>query len=251
MHDVHNPAFTFGDMSTQFAQLVLRLKTTTYHGIEIVNEISRPAYRILAFPMSGFEIAGVVLAGPAVVGQLVQITLDGYRIFSDARLWGQGIRNCQRDLGVQRERLEDWVQQIAGMGGDLSKVTTQSRYKLILETLAPIAGIFAQVDQLEKKYGIRCVNPRGGIVRPLSSAQSIAGTDGKKRRMRDRIKNKVQKWFTESDSTDAALIHKTVENKSPLQLKNATLSSVDVTTITVRELSLPTRQWNWMHPYPV
>ncbi|CCX30228.1 hypothetical protein FPQ18DRAFT_104164 [Pyronema domesticum] len=191
--------------------------------------------------MSGLEIAGVVLAGPAVVGQLVQNTLNGYRIFSDARLSGQGIRNCQRDLGVQRERLEDWVQQIADMGGDLSKVTTQSRYKLILETLALIVGIFAQVDQLEKKYGILCVNPGGGIVRPLSSAQSIAGTDGEKRRMRDRIKNKFQKWFTESDSTDAALIHKTVENKSPLQLKNATLSSVDVTTITVRELSLPTR----------
>ncbi|KAF8544105.1 hypothetical protein BDD12DRAFT_801463 [Trichophaea hybrida] len=106
--------------------------------------------------MTGFEIAGVALAAPAIVERLIQVSLDGYKVFQDAKMAGKGIQKYRYELDVSRVRLEGWIQ-ATKCGGDLWMALGEKsrRYQLVLETLAYIAGVFAQVEQLEKKYGIK------------------------------------------------------------------------------------------------
>lgn len=105
--------------------------------------------------MSGFEVAGIVLAGPVVVGQLIKTSLEGYRMFSEVQECGKDVRRHQRAMDFQRIRLMDWTRLISEHGGDLSALIDARKYQLALETLVYIAAIFADVDHLEKKYGIR------------------------------------------------------------------------------------------------
>src|SRR5690606_7527971 len=105
--------------------------------------------------MSGFEVAGIVLAGPAIVGMLVRTSLDGYKIFNSARNSGTELRLHQRDLDMQRLRLENWAKLIQSRGGDLSTLVDDKHYELILQTLVVIAGVFVDVDALHQKYGIQ------------------------------------------------------------------------------------------------
>ncbi|KAA8893190.1 hypothetical protein FN846DRAFT_980026 [Sphaerosporella brunnea] len=106
--------------------------------------------------MTGFEIAGVVLAGPAVIQQLLNVAIDGYRVFQDANTAGRGIQQSLYELDITRVRFEDWIRALSKCNGNLAEVLGENsrRYQLVLETLALIAGVFAQVEQLEKKYGI-------------------------------------------------------------------------------------------------
>lgn len=130
--------------------------------------------------MSGFEIAGVIIAGPAIVERLLQVSLDGYRVFQNAKMVGKGIQQCRYELDVTRVRLEDWMRALTKCGGDLSVVLggKSRRYQLVLETLALIAGVFAQVEQLEKKYGIARVNLDQSRVKKLQPAEKGLGIGG-------------------------------------------------------------------------
>ncbi|KAF3187273.1 hypothetical protein TWF225_004423 [Orbilia oligospora] len=79
--------------------------------------------------MSGFEIAGVVIGAPAVVELLIKTSIKGYHTFQSAQLAGSDFQRYQYEL------------------------------KTTLDTLAMITGMFAEVDQLNEKYGITCNSP--------------------------------------------------------------------------------------------
>jgi hypothetical protein len=130
--------------------------------------------------MSGFEIAGVIIAGPAIVERLLQVSLDGYRVFQNAKMVGKEIQQCGYELDITRVRLEDWMRALTKCGGDLSVVLggKSRRYQLVLETLALIAGVFAQVEQLEKKYGIARVNLDQSRVKKLQPGEKGLGIGG-------------------------------------------------------------------------
>lgn len=92
--------------------------------------------------------------------------MQGCKIFQDAELVGVGIQRCQVELGVHRLRLEEWIEEVNSLGGDLAALVggrSNKRYTLILRTLVLITGMFAQVNQLETKYGIRREAPHGSI----------------------------------------------------------------------------------------
>ena len=121
-------------------------------------------HRCTPSQMSGFEIAGAVLATPGIAQLLVCTAVQGCQIFQDAKLAGEGIQRCQVELDTHRLRLEDWIEEVNSFGGDLAALVggrSNKRYTLILRTLVLITGLFAQVDQLESKYGIRRETPHG------------------------------------------------------------------------------------------
>ena len=102
------------------------------------------------------EVAGVVLAGPPIVAGLLKLSIEGYRVFKDASSAGKAIENRFYDLEVTRERLQNWIEELDRRGGDLSALLGEKtrRYQLVLQTLVLIASVFAEAEQLEKKYGI-------------------------------------------------------------------------------------------------
>jgi hypothetical protein len=159
--------------------------------------------------MTGFEVAGVMLTGPAVVGQLLKVSIEGYKAFSEAQAAGKELRQRQRDLEVARHRLEDWIHDLGKVGGDLWLVFEQDpqRYITLLETLASIAEVFAKVELLQSKYGIKCDNPDG----QPSSATSIHLTEtsnsdeaAQRRRKRDWFKGLFH--LETSDSNGSRLL---------------------------------------------
>ncbi|TGZ80330.1 hypothetical protein EX30DRAFT_57162 [Ascodesmis nigricans] len=83
--------------------------------------------------MPEFEIAGAVLAGPAVVDQLLKVTLEGYRIFSEAATAGDGLHQYHRELDVQCKLLKDWIHMIAEYGGGLSILVDSMRYEGMID----------------------------------------------------------------------------------------------------------------------
>jgi len=159
--------------------------------------------------MSGFEVAGVMLAGPAVVGQLLKVSVEGYKAFSEAQATGKKLRQRQRDLEVARHRLEDWIHDLGKVGGNLWAVFERDprRYITILETLASIAEVFAKVELLQSKYGIKYVSPD----EQPSSSTSIQLTEtnnpdeaARRRRKHDWFKGLFQ--LEASDSNGSKLL---------------------------------------------
>jgi hypothetical protein len=103
------------------------------------------------------EVAGLVLAGLAVVAQLLQVSIGGYKVFSQAQSAGTDINRCQHALDVQRERLEDWVRKLATLGGNLSNIvgSNTKRYQVILETLVLMQRCLLKSNNLKRSmvYG--------------------------------------------------------------------------------------------------
>jgi hypothetical protein len=48
--------------------------------------------------MSGIEVAGLAFAAPAVVQQLIEASLEGYRIFQGAQLAGKELQQHLHEL---------------------------------------------------------------------------------------------------------------------------------------------------------
>ncbi|KAF3935759.1 hypothetical protein ABW19_dt0210035 [Dactylella cylindrospora] len=123
--------------------------------------------------MSGFEIAGITLAGPAIVHQLIKVSIDGYQAFQDTKLVGKQYQQLKHDFDVQHERYLDWLRTLSASGGDLSNILDPKsrRYELVLTTLARIAGIFAEMDQLKQRYGITRITSGDSVENRISVAE--------------------------------------------------------------------------------
>ncbi|KAK6499084.1 hypothetical protein TWF481_011653 [Arthrobotrys musiformis] len=108
--------------------------------------------------MSGLEIAGLAIGAPALVPLLIKVSLKGYGIFQNAQFAGRDIQRYQYELTVMCVALQGWERRLKDLGGDLGAIlgAKSLRYKTTLDTLARIAGVFAEVDQLNEKYGITC-----------------------------------------------------------------------------------------------
>ncbi|KAF8246309.1 TPR-like protein [Wilcoxina mikolae CBS 423.85] len=194
--------------------------------------------------MTGFEIAGVVLAGPAVVAQLLNVSIEGYKIFSEAQAAGKELHRCQQDLGVVQHRLEDWIGDLANVGGDLSAVFEKEpqRYITILQTLAYIAEVFVKVEQLQSKYGIKSVGPAEHLS-PVTSIQSTETNNSNEaargRRKRDRIKGFFRVEKSVSDDSKLLLLP-----PKPLHSDGGTLSLSRKAASSFTNLPLPSNNEN-------
>ncbi|KAF3318063.1 hypothetical protein TWF173_008802 [Orbilia oligospora] len=107
--------------------------------------------------MSGvLEVVGVALAIPAVVQQLINISVKGYNIFQSAQLAGTELQKHQVALKIIYVKLEEWVGQLQRLEEDLEVVLGAStmRYTTTLDVLALIAREFVEVNQLNKKYQV-------------------------------------------------------------------------------------------------
>lgn len=120
--------------------------------------------------MAGLEFAGLALAAPAVVQQLLKTSVEGYRIFNDVKDCGKSIHRHQTKLTFEHLRFADWIQIIADHGGDLSALLDGGKYDLAIKVLVHIADVFANVENLEKKYGIQR-HPSSSSARSLPMAR--------------------------------------------------------------------------------
>lgn len=102
------------------------------------------------------EVVTAVMSIPGVVGELLKASKAGYDFFQDVKGVSQDVRSKLYELEVTRIRLDDWIRDLGAHGSDLAKIIDPNsrRYKLVLVTLALIAGVFAEVEQLHQKYGI-------------------------------------------------------------------------------------------------
>jgi len=177
------------------------------------------------------EVAGLVLAGPAVVAQLLQVSIGGYKVFSQAQSAGTDINRCQHALDIQRERLEDWVRKLATLGGNLSNIvgSNTKRYQVILETLVLIAEVFTQVEQLETKYGIRHNDIILREVNPTQSS-SLAKIDfAVRRRKRDIFRGAMRGVWSPDAQEGDSIKHRAESTKLSVgPLRKLAASSVDL-----------------------
>jgi hypothetical protein len=139
--------------------------------------------------------ASLLLGIPGLIKILLEVTLDGYKTLYGAQSCGMDLGSCMRLLEIEWERLEGWIQQLSDAGGDLSRLIdpTTKRYRVVLEVLSQMAGLFAQVEDLESKYGIHRVKLGTGNevctqLLPLARGDSRAA----KARKRDVWRQKFQ-----------------------------------------------------------
>ncbi|KAI3319877.1 hypothetical protein HD806DRAFT_525190 [Xylariaceae sp. AK1471] len=102
------------------------------------------------------EVIGGVSAVTTILEQLLKTCLAGYRLFTTAQNVGKRFENYLYRLEVSRQKLEDWSSEVQNQGRGLQNLIDPRsyRYRLILQTLARIAGTFAEVEQLKREYGI-------------------------------------------------------------------------------------------------
>ncbi|KAK6339900.1 hypothetical protein TWF718_009287 [Orbilia javanica] len=163
--------------------------------------------------MSGFEIAGLAVSTPAVVELLIKAAVKGYNTFQSAQSAGPDFQRYQYELRVMCTELQGWESKLKQSGGDLAAIlgATSLRYKVTLDTLAMIAGVFVEVDQLNEKNGITCDSPNTSRI---SSIQSPPETS--QNRSRDSWMRKI--GFGSKDSTNKkparALVASTIRTLS-------------------------------------
>ncbi|KAI9765584.1 MAG: hypothetical protein M1840_007273 [Geoglossum simile] len=158
--------------------------------------------------MSGLEVAGVALAVPAIVAQLLKVSKEGYELFQNAQA-------VPKD--VQR--------QLHSMG------SPPPQYRLVLQTLVMIAGVFAEVRQLEEKYGIsRVAEDEPAAARVELTEGNPAGKD----RFFAKFVNKVQHLLSRPKPASDD-IHPTPEKSSA----PASFSTSVETGLVPASLSMP------------
>ncbi|KAI1165816.1 hypothetical protein F5B18DRAFT_130419 [Nemania serpens] len=102
------------------------------------------------------EVFSTVAAGTAIADQLLKACLTGYQLFTAAQSVGKDFEKYLYRLEVSHHMLEDWISEVQSDERKLQDFidTKSHRYRLVLQTLAKIAGTFADVEQLKKEYGI-------------------------------------------------------------------------------------------------
>jgi hypothetical protein len=201
------------------------------------------------------EVAGLLIGIPGLVKLLLEVTLDGYKTFSSVQSCGKDIGSCMLLLDVERERLEDWIRQLSTRGGDLSRLIdpTTKRYRVVLEVLAQMAGLFARVEELESKYGIRRVELGSGNEvdskrQAITEGDSLPAKTRKRDMWRQRLKALrpgSQGAVLNTGNSDLMLKeatphkHKLVTSSIPILISNGSTELAQYTIDTDLEVSVP------------
>lgn len=138
-------------------------------------------------PVSASSIAFGVIG---LAGQLLTTGMQCYAIFSDARDFSVDHDSFSWELETERERLIRW-EAIWGVGSDGLRQKLDPgdrRYRYAVGTLARILALFADVDSLGTKYGIRernAVNAdpcqSSGGSKPKVQELDVKGAHGRRR----------------------------------------------------------------------
>jgi len=102
-------------------------------------------------------IIGLGLGVPGAVDVLLRTAFEGYRILQTARELDKDFDDCRHEIAVQYQLLRDWVDNRKVSSSDPFFRTDQKRHLLIIQTLARIAQLFADIRRLEYEYGIQPV----------------------------------------------------------------------------------------------
>ena len=124
--------------------------------------------------MSGFEIAGIALAAPAVVDLLLKVGREGYKVSSAAQSLPNVFPDYIHRFEVSRQKLDDWVKENAA---EIRKCEEQ-RKKLIIQTLGKISQVHASVQKMQDVYGSQQVPATAGLQQvsdPVSTWTKIRG----------------------------------------------------------------------------
>jgi hypothetical protein len=104
---------------------------------------------------------GIILGVPGVVDVFLRTAFEGYRILQSARELDKDFNDCRYEISVQYQLLRDWVDNRKASSNDPFFKTDQKRHLLIIQTLARIAQLFADIRKLEYEYGIQPVTVLG------------------------------------------------------------------------------------------
>ena len=127
--------------------------------------------------MAGIEIVGLV----ATIGQLVETSLKGYKLFMDVKSFDRDYEECHLDFQIAAQILQDWGKKYS----DKLEMMSIERRRLVFKILSVIAGIFASVKK--SLYPFRLVSKSCQITptKPTISIPDIVGqTSGMNRMMR-------------------------------------------------------------------
>ncbi|KAI5842749.1 P-loop containing nucleoside triphosphate hydrolase protein [Tricharina praecox] len=104
------------------------------------------------------EVTGLLLGIPGLVGLLIETSLQGYAVFSDVRALDEDFRHYHNLFCLEEQSLKDWVRRLAEFtaGRQLEEVleSENDRYKLIVNTAAEIAHLFASIESMGSAYGL-------------------------------------------------------------------------------------------------
>ncbi|KAI5816783.1 hypothetical protein BZA77DRAFT_54826 [Pyronema omphalodes] len=137
---------------------------------------------------------GISIGIPGLIALLVGTALRGYKIFETAKALGEDFTELQRQFRVQGERLKDWAyvtnQQANGLDSEntIADFLKQhpEKLELVASTLARVAKVFADMQQMESAYGILIIEPEN-LIESASDQNKIS-------RFR-RMKEKTRKVF--------------------------------------------------------
>ncbi|KAF8241358.1 hypothetical protein K440DRAFT_643854 [Wilcoxina mikolae CBS 423.85] len=104
---------------------------------------------------------GIILGVPGVVDVFLRTTFEGYRILQTARELDKDFDDCRYEISVQYQLLRDWVDNRKASSSDPFFKIDQKRHLLIIQTLARIAQLFADIRKLEYEYVILPVTVLG------------------------------------------------------------------------------------------
>ncbi|KAI5787433.1 prion-inhibition and propagation-domain-containing protein [Pyronema domesticum] len=136
---------------------------------------------------------GISLGIPGVITLLISTALEGYQIFVTARALGDDFKELQRPFGVQRERFKDWAYATNRHANDglnsekrIADFLEQhpEKLELIANTLAQVAKVFADIQQMKSTYGISIIEPATSI-----KSASHENRTSHFRRMKEKARN--------------------------------------------------------------
>ncbi|KAK6349089.1 hypothetical protein TWF730_009848 [Orbilia blumenaviensis] len=102
------------------------------------------------------EVIGGVSAIAGIADQLLKACLTAYDLFTAAQNAGKDFESYLYRLEVSKQNFRDWFSKVESDGRKLHDIIDPNsvRYQLLLQTLAKIAGTFAEVEQLKTEYSI-------------------------------------------------------------------------------------------------
>lgn len=131
------------------------------------------------------EAAGLALGVVGLAAQLFKTSMECYDILSDSKDVGADHEKFVWEITTERHRLIIWEKNWGIISGAQNQGLDPNdyRYRYAVGTLARIVSVFASVDSLSTKYGIRASNAASTPPGSQVSGQSQGGSSAQKKRI--------------------------------------------------------------------